>query len=176
MRALTGTEMGAPRGGVGSRFTEFRLLPAPPGAGDQGGRLGVRCHLPQGQGRGLSILLVPSVTPKLPSMCSGGAGHFRHGPCSHRPLDGSAPLSNCKSASHLPHSQTHTGLCSDHLLGNLLLTTEGGKKEGGMEASSPSPLPSPRPPSPLGTTTASHCRLGPPMTTGSLSDPQEEEA
>ena len=81
-----------------------------------------------------------------------------------------------KSASHLPHSQTHTGLCSDHLLGNLLLTTEGGKKEGGMEASSSSPLPSPRPPSPLGATIASHCRLGPPMTTGSLSDPQEEEA
>lgn len=74
---------------------------------------------------------------------------------------------------HLPHSQTHTSLCSDHLLGNLLLITEGGKKEGGMEASSPSPLPSPRPPSPLGGTTASHCRLGPPMTTGSLTDPQE---
>ena len=59
-------EMGAPRGGVGSGFNEFRLLPAPPGAGDRGGRLGVRCHLSQGQGRGLSILFVPSVTPNYP--------------------------------------------------------------------------------------------------------------
>ena len=141
----------------------------------------MRCHLSQGQGRGLSILFVPSVTPKLPSTCPRSAGHFWHGPCSHRPLDGSAPLRNWPASlasrpGHLPHSQTHTSLCSDHLLGNLLLTTEGGKKEGGMEASSPSPPPSPRPPSPLGGTTPSHCRLGPSMTTGSLTDPQEEEA
>ena len=148
-----------------------------------GPRRKVRCEVPliPGSGERPQHPFCSLSDPQLPSTCPRSAGHFWHGPCSHRPLDGSAPLRNWPASlasrpGHLPHSQTHTSLCSDHLLGNLLLTTEGGKKEGGMEASSPSPPPSPRPPSPLGGTTPSHCRLGPSMTTGSLTDPQEEEA
>lgn len=42
------------------------------------------------------MLSVPAVAPKLPSMCSGGCGH---GPSSHSPWDGLAPLASMPSES-----------------------------------------------------------------------------
>lgn len=98
----------------------------------------MRCHLSQSQGRGLGILSIPSVALKLPSTCSGDAGHFWLGSCSHRPPEDSAPLSNSPAslAGWPGHPLTHrpTKAFVPPFIGGFLLSTEGGKKKGGMEA------------------------------------------